>query len=108
MNTVKAFVEFLEDKKAEKVTVLDLRSTSSIQDYAIIAEAGNPRLLGALKDYCLEYGSKLGYKVHHVEGQNESEWLLIDFDTLVIHLFLSQSRQFYRLEDLWLDKIIRL
>ena len=51
MNALKAFVEFLEDKKAEKITVLDLRSTLSIQDYAIIAEVSNPRLLNAIKDY---------------------------------------------------------
>jgi len=107
LNALKAFVEYLEDKKAEKITVLDLRSTSSIQDYAIIAEVGNPRLLNALKDYSIEFGESLGYKVHHVEGQSESEWVLIDFDTLVLHLFMSPSRQFYRLEDLWLDKIIK-
>ena len=108
MNALKAFVEFLEDKKAEKITVLDLRSTSSIQDFAIIAEVSNPRLLNAIKDYCIEFGESLGYRVHHVEGQNESEWVLIDFDSLVLHLFLRQSRQFYRLEDLWLDKNIEI
>lgn len=108
MNELKVFVEFLEDKKAEKITVLDLRSTSSIQDYAIIAEVGNLRLLNAIKDYSIEFGESMGFSVHHVEGQNESEWILIDFNTLILHLFLSHSRQFYRLEDLWLDKIITL
>lgn len=108
MDNVKKIVNLLEDKKAENIKVLDLTSTSSLVSYAIIAEAGNTRLLNAIKDYCVDYAKTIEFSLHHVEGNQESDWILIDFGSICVHLFLSQSRNYYRLEDLWLDKLIKL
>ena len=108
MDNVKKLVHFLDEKKALKIKVLDLSSTSSMNSYAIIADAGNPRLLNAFKDYCVDYAELFGLNLHHVEGNSNSDWLLIDFGSICIHLFLSESRHYYRLEDLWLDKLIKL
>jgi ribosome-associated protein len=108
LNNVKEIVNLLEDKKAENIKVLDLTSTSSLVSYAIIAEAGNSRLLSAIKDYCVDYAKTIELSLHHVEGNQESDWILIDFGSICVHLFLSQSRNYYRLEDLWLDKLIKL
>ncbi len=108
MDKLKKLVDLLDDKKAENIKVLDLTSTSSMMSYAIVAEASNSRLLNALKDYCVDYAKTIGLTLHHVEGDIESDWVLIDFGSICVHLFQSQSRNFYRLEDLWLDKIIKL
>lgn len=108
MEKLKQLITVLEDKKAENIKVLDLTSTSSMMSYAIIAEAGNPRLLNAIKDYCVDFGKTIDLVLHHVEGDNGSDWILIDFGSICIHLFLSHSRQFYRLDELWLDKLMKL
>ena len=108
MDKIKKLVHFLDEKKAQNIQVLDLSSTSSMVSYAIIADAGNTRLLYALKDYCIDYAESIGYVLHHVEGHADSDWILIDLDTVCIHLFLTDSRHYYRLEDLWLDKLIKL
>lgn len=108
MDNVKKIVNYLDDKKAENIKVLDLTGTSSMMSYAIVAEAGNTRLLNSLKDYCVDYAKSIDLLVHHVEGDAKSDWILIDLGSICVHLFLTQSRQFYRLEDLWLDKIIKL
>ena len=108
MDNLKKLVHILDDKKALNIKVLDLSSTSSMVSYAIIADAGNIRLLNAIKDYCIEYAESIGYELHHVEGNSNSEWILVDLGTVCIHLFLSESRHYYRLEDLWLDKLIKL
>lgn len=108
MDNVKKLVHFLDEKKALNIKILDLNSTSSMNSYAIIADAGNPRLLNAIKDYCVDYAELIGLNLHHVEGNSNSDWLLIDFGSICIHLFLSESRHYYRLEDLWLDKLIKL
>jgi len=108
LDNVRKIVSYLDDKKAENIKVLDLTGTSSMMSYAIVAEAGNTRLLNALKDYCVDFAKSIDLRVHHVEGDANSDWILIDFGSICVHLFLTQSRQFYRLEDLWLDKIIKL
>lgn len=108
LEKLKQLISLLEDKKAENINVLDLSSTSSMMSYAIIAEAGNSRLLNAIKDYCVDFAKSIDLVLHHVEGDTSSDWILIDFGSICIHLFLSQSRHFYRLDELWLDKIIKL
>jgi ribosome-associated protein len=108
LDNLKKLVHFLDEKKALNIKALDLSSTSSMVSYAIIADASNTRLLNALKDYCVEYAESIGYVLHHVEGHSESDWILIDLGTVCIHLFLTESRFYYRLEDLWLDKLIKL
>lgn len=108
LEKVKQLVHLLEDKKAENIKVLDLTTTSSMMSYAIIAEASNTRLLNALKDYCVDYAHTIELPIHHVEGDQTSDWILLDFGSICVHLFLTQSRNYYRLEDLWLDKLIKL
>lgn len=108
MDNVKKLVYFLDEKQALNIKVLDLRTTSSMVSYAIIADAGNVRLLNAIKDYCVDYAESIGLTKHHIEGNTNSDWLLIDLGSICIHLFLSESRFHYRLEDLWLDKLIKL
>ncbi len=108
MDKVRKLVHYLDEKKALNIKVLDLSTTSFMFSYAIIAEVGNIRLLNAIKDYCVDYAETIDLSLHHIEGKSESDWILIDFGSICVHLFLSESRFHYRLEDLWLDKLVQL
>jgi ribosome-associated protein len=109
LDIVKNAVEALRDKKAEDVTVIDIREVSSIADYFIIANGTNQNQLTAMQDAVDETLYKAGLKVKQVEGNNHSTWILMDYQDIIVHLFSKEDRLFYDLERIWRDgKIIEL
>jgi ribosome-associated protein len=109
LDIVKNTVEALRDKKAENVTVIDIREVSSIADYFIIANGTNQIQLLAMQDAVDETLYKAGLKVKQVEGNNNSTWILMDYQDIIVHLFSKEDRLFYDLERIWRDgKIIEL
>jgi ribosome-associated protein len=89
------------DKKAADVVALDLRRLNSFTDYFLLASAQNQKQLVAIADAVLETLRKEGERPDHVEGYPRQEWILLDFDDFVVHLFTPRSRAFYGLERLW-------
>jgi ribosome-associated protein len=109
IDIVKNAVEALRDKKAEDVTVIDIREVSSIADYFIIANGTNQNQLTAMQDAVDETLYKAGLKVKQVEGNNHSTWILMDYQDIIVHLFSKEDRLFYDLERIWRDgKIIEV
>jgi len=95
-------VEILEDKKAENIVLLDLQEHSVVADYFVICSATSDRQLEALADALtgtLHKQHRL--KVPRVEGHAAGGWLLMDFRTVVVHLFSVEQRKRYRLDELW-------
>jgi ribosome-associated protein len=93
----------LEDKKAEAVTVIDIREFSSIADYFIIANGSNPNQLNAMQYAVDEAFYKNGIQAKQTEGTMNSTWILMDYNDVIVHLFSKEDRQFYNLERLWKD-----
>jgi len=89
------------DKKATDVAVLDLRRLNSFTDHFLLASAGNQKQLVAIADAVLETLRKEGLRPDHVEGYPKLEWILLDYDSFVVHLFTPRTRSFYGLERLW-------
>jgi ribosome-associated protein len=89
------------DKKADEVVALDLRRLSSFTDFFLLASAQNQKQLVAIADAVLETLRRQGYRPDHVEGYPRQEWILLDYDDFVIHLFTPRTRSFYGLERLW-------
>jgi ribosome-associated protein len=89
------------DKKADDVVVLDLRRLSSFTDYFLLASGSNQRQLVAIADSISETLRREGYRPNHVEGYPRQEWMLLDYDDFVVHLFTPRTRNFYGLERLW-------
>lgn len=106
---VKKAAAALEDKKAEDVTVLDIREISTIADYFIIASGSNQNQLMAMQDAVEEEMHKNGVSVKQIEGNRNSTWILMDYQDIVVHLFSRENRLFYDLERIWRDgKIVTL
>ena len=100
---VKKVVEALEDKKAEDISVIDIKEISTIADYFIIANGSNTNQLTAMQDAVDEAMYKNGVHQKQVEGNNNSTWILMDYQDIIVHLFSSEDRLFYDLERIWRD-----
>jgi ribosome-associated protein len=94
------------ENRGENITVLDLREVTPVFDYFVIATGTNRRQLHAISeeiDHYLE--DDLGEPRMGIEGYVESRWILLDYGSIVVHLFDAEMRAFYALEDLWNDAV---
>lgn len=109
LDLVKKVANALEDKKAEDITVIDISEVSSIADYFIIANGLNSNQLTAMQDAVDEVMYTNGIHAKQVEGNNNSTWILMDYQDVIVHLFSKEDRLFYDLERIWKDgKIVEL
>ena len=100
MNKLEIIKKTLDDKLAEDINVIKL-DDSSIADYFVIATGNSINQTRALADYIEEALAKDGYEVLSKEGLREGEWILIDANDIVVHLFTQKQRQFYDIDNLW-------
>ena len=98
-------VEAIREKKGHQVVNIDLTEVdNSICDAFIICHGESTTQVGAITE---SIGKKLktdaGIRAHHVEGLQNSQWVLMDFFDVLVHIFLEEYRSFYKLEELWAD-----
>ena len=89
------------DRHADDIVLLDLRDTSPITDYFVIATGTSDRQIRALADEIEELGAKGGQKVWKVAGRDSAGWIVMDFVDVVVHLFNEELRGYYDLEMIW-------
>ena len=91
-----------EDNRGQNVVVLDMRDQTSIFDYFVIVTGTSNRQLRAMSDAIDDVLQKqFGHPRVGLEGYEDSHWILLDYGSIVIHLFDESQRDFYRIEDLW-------
>ena len=102
---VDAVVEGIQEKKGKNIVVLDMtRIDNSICKYLVICEGDSNIHVDAVADSVDDYvREKLSEKPYHIEGQNNAEWILIDYVDVIVHVFQKSVREFYNLEGLWAD-----
>jgi len=91
------------DKKAEDVTVLDVRGLTSYADYFVVMTADSDRQAGAIADHVEQTMKAQGVAKVGVEGYEGGRWILVDYGDVVAHVMNRESRGFYDLEGLWAD-----
>ena len=98
-------VAAIKEKKGQKTVKLDMRQTAgSICDFFVICQADNPRQVLAIADEIEDYlRENAGERPVHIQGRENAQWVLLDYITVVVHVFLDSVREFYRLESLWAD-----
>ncbi len=94
-------VEALEDLKAKDIKVLDVRGKSSITDVMVVASGTSDRQVKALADSVVMKAKQHNVTPLGVEGEQGSEWIVVDLVDVVVHIMLPQVRDFYNLEKLW-------
>ena len=97
LNMVKIAYDALDDKLAEDIKIIDIRSISVLADYFIIADGNNKNQVQAMVDNVQEELFKAGYEMKQMEGYREGNWILLDFGDIIIHIFDKENRLFYLL-----------
>jgi ribosome-associated protein len=100
-----AIVEAMLDKKAKDPVIMDFaKINSSVCDAFIICHGTSRTQVEAIADaVTANVKSKTGLNPWHKEGQENAEWILIDYSDIVVHIFQDSKRTFYNLEQLWAD-----
>jgi ribosome-associated protein len=98
-------VKGMQEKKATDILVMDLREIkNAVADFFVICSGNSDKQLSAIADSIDEFVYKgANEKVWHMEGKNNKEWMLLDYITVVAHVFRKDKRDFYGLENLWGD-----
>ncbi len=98
-----AIARALDSKKGLNIKVLETGHLTTLADYFVICTATSSTQVRALSDVCEEAAKELGETPHHIEGHRGGVWTLLDFSSVVVHVFMEEARQFYDLERLWAD-----
>lgn len=92
----------LEFKKAKNLLVLDVSALTPIADFFVIVSSESFVHSKALEDYAVEFLEKLGYKrVNSANIFAENPWILLDYGSIIVHIFKEDARGYYELEKLW-------
>lgn len=102
LELTKAIAKVLDAKKGEDIKAIKTEDLTIVSDYVVIVSGTSTTHVKALADE-LEYEmGKLGVKPDHIEGK-ATGWILLDYGTVIVHVFMRDSREYYNLERLWSD-----
>lgn len=102
-----AIVEGMQENKAHNIVVLDLRNVANaVTDFFVICSGESSTQVDGIANTVTRHTrNELKEKPWHMEGKTNSEWVLLDYVSVVAHIFYKDARHFYELEDLWSDAI---
>ena len=106
---LETIIEGIQELKGIDTAILDLKKIeTAVCKYFVICSGTSNTHVSSIADSVKKIVSKeIQEKPWHIEGLNTSEWVLLDYSDIVVHVFQEQTREFYRLEDLWGDAEIR-
>jgi ribosome-associated protein len=94
-------VEALEEVKGQDIIKLDVSDMTTVTDYMVVASGTSNRHVKALADNVAERAREAGHRPTGIEGEEGSEWVLLDLGDTLVHVMLPRVREFYNLEKLW-------
>lgn len=96
--------EFAANKKAEEIVAIDMRGISSFTDFFVVCSGtSEPHLKAIASEIQDRLREDYGIRPHAVDGYPTSQWVIVDFGDVLVHIFHQEKRGFYALEDLWSD-----
>ena len=106
---LETIIEGIQEVKGKDITILDLKNIeTAVCKYFVICSGTSNTHVSSVSENVRKFVSKeIQQKPWNTEGQSTSEWILLDYSDIVVHVFQEQTRAFYTLEDLWGDAEIR-
>jgi ribosome-associated protein len=92
----------LEDDKAEDIVTIDLRGRSSVADHMVICSGRSSRQVGAIAEKLMDRLKQEFGRQCRIEGKDQGDWVLIDTQDVIVHVFRPEVREFYQLEKMWM------
>lgn len=92
----------LDDDKAEDIVTIDLRGRSAMADHMVIASGRSARQVGAIAEKLADRFKQATGRAPRIEGKDVGDWVLIDTDDVIVHVFRPEVRDFYQLEKMWM------
>lgn len=99
----KKICDALADKKGEDIKVINISEVTVLADYFIIASGTNRNQVQAMADNIEEILAKEGMEPKQIEGYQSGNWILLDYQDVIVHIFDQENRLFYDLERIWRD-----
>lgn len=103
LDLTKKIVKILDEKKADKTEVIKVRDLTIICDYFVIASANNSTHVKSLVDEVEHQLKGLGKYPERIDGYQGANWVVIDYNDVIVHIFYEETRNIYNLEKLWAD-----
>ena len=103
LRAAKLCAQIADEKKATDILVLNVRETFRIADYFVICTCQSSPQTRAIADEIEKRLKQEGYSHLGTEGRAEATWILLDYGSVVVHVFLSETRDYYQMETLWGD-----
>ena len=103
LEMAKLCAHYADQKKAEDILILDLRGISSVTDYFVIVSGHAEPHLKAIRNEIEFQLKERGIRAHGIDGFPSSQWLVMDYLDVLVHIFAKDRREFYSLERLWGD-----
>lgn len=104
VNILKIAANSLNSKKARELNALKIDSLTSLTEYFLIATATSATHVRSLADEVEEKLSQAGVLPHHIEGKTTG-WIVLDYESVIVHVFTADQRTFYDLDRMWADGI---
>ena len=104
LNIHSLLVSELDKLKANNIVLIDLKDKSPLADFMIIAGGNSSRHVNSMAQKSVEFLKDNKVKNISIEGMKNSDWVLIDAGDVVVHLFQHETREFYNLEKMWIQK----
>lgn len=102
---IEALNNFIADKaddmKAENIQLVDVRGKSSITEFMLICTGTSKRHVSSIADHIANEAKKMGIDLIGMEGEKEGEWVVVDMDSIMVHVMQQEQRETYQLEKLW-------
>ncbi|MCR4589969.1 MAG: ribosome silencing factor [Lachnospiraceae bacterium] len=106
LDIAKAAAEALESKKGEAVKIIDISEISDFADFFVLATGNNRNQLDAMEEAVGEALHNAGAVHRNTEGNRDSNWILMDYGDVIVHIFDKESREFYDLDRIWKDGVV--
>lgn len=101
-----ACARMMLEKKALDIRILDIRKLTDFAKYFVIGSATSDIHLKSVADAVVDGAAEEGIKPYKSEGWQNNQWIIIDYVDVVVHLLLSEAREFYNIEKIWADAVV--
>lgn len=95
--------KWLDEKQGEDIVIMDVKEISSVTDMTIVVSSRGVKHGKALAEFLLDRSAKENIEFLGMEGQQTGEWILVDLNDVLVHVFLKELREFYNIEGMWAE-----